>query len=183
MAEASERIQGSMFEALFQRRLKPTGDFLEALRRAGYDLAHPEPEYDEAVFQRCLEIAREHAFSDVSRREGLTRLGSELVDGYFEETIAGKVVAAALPLVGPERMVKTLPRRMRTGISDLGEVRTEELGERRWKVAFPDKNPMPEFVAGALQRTMERTCSNPRVTVQYDVRSHTELIVEWDLKP
>jgi len=179
MSRETERIQGSMFEALFERRLKPTGAFLEALERAGYDMAHPEPEYDPAVFTRCIEIARAHAFGAMPRREGIFRVGMELSEGFFAETIAGRVSAAALPLIGPARMIKTLSRRMRSGTTR-GEVQVDELGDRRWRVTFPELNPMPEFLAGALQAALERTGVRARSVVRYEVKDRTEIQVEWD---
>lgn len=179
MANETERIQGSMFEALFERRLKPTGRFLEDLARAGYDMSNPKPEYDASVFSRCIDIAREHAFADVPRREGIFRIGMALSESYFADTISGRIIAVALPLVGPGRMIKTLPRRMRTGTSK-GEVQVDELGERRWRVTMMEVNQFPELVAGALQASLTRTGVSAKAQVNYDIKDRTEILVEWE---
>lgn len=158
------KIQGSMFEALFERRFKPSGAFLEELVRAGYDPAHPEVEYPEQVLVDCVEIARRHVFPELSPREGEFRVGQELSDGFLGETLAGKVMAAAMPLVGPERIIRTLPRRFKSGTT--GESpEVQQLGERQWRVLM-GRNVTPHMVAGAIQAALARTGVEAKVEVE-----------------
>ena len=164
MGDTQAMIQGSMFEALFERRLKPSGAFLQDLIQAGYDPSHPEVEYPEAVLINCVEVARRHAFPELPPKDGEFRVGQELSDGFLGETLAGKVMSAAMPLVGPERIIRSLPRRFKSG-TDGEAPEVEQLGERHWRVLM-GRNATPFMVAGAIQAALARTGVDAKVEVE-----------------
>jgi uncharacterized protein (TIGR02265 family) len=173
-------IQGGIFEGLFERKLQPTGAFAEQLREAGYDLKRPEPQYPFSVFVRCLEIARQNLYPGKSREEGDFLLGEQLSEGYFDGTIAGKVASVALHLVGPDRVMKGLPSRIRMGV-DSPPPACEQVGERHWRVTFAERDALPDLAAGSICVTLRRTGVEPKITV---VRSgpHPVLDVTWTAK-
>lgn len=179
MGDTGAMIQASMFEALFERRLKPTGAFLQDLIQAGYDPARPEVQYPESVLINCIEVARRHAFPELSPKDGEFKVGQELSDGFLGDTLAGKVMAAAMPLVGPERIIRSLPRRFKSGTD--GEVpEVEQLGERHWRVVM-GRNATPHMVAGAIQAALSRTGVTANVEVE---RAHPRciLVATWTLR-
>ncbi|HLT29814.1 MAG TPA: DUF2378 family protein [Myxococcaceae bacterium] len=179
MGDTGAMIQGSMFEALFERRLKPDGAFLQDLVQAGYDPSHPEVEYPEAVLIRCIEVARRHAFPELSPKDGEFRVGQELSDGFLGDTLAGKVMAAAMPLVGPERIIRSLPRRFKSG-TDGEAPDVQQIGDRQWRVEM-GHNATPYMVAGAIQAALARTGVEARVEVE---RAHPKcvLLATWSPK-
>lgn len=109
----------SMFEALFDRRLKPAGAFADELKRAGYDALEARPKYPTQVWLQCLRVARRHRWPQLSEAEAYRQLGREFSEGFLE-TMVGRLVAVALPFMSPESFLRRLASYFRMGREDSG---------------------------------------------------------------
>jgi len=156
----------SAFEGMFARALKPTGQFLEELKAVGYDPAKPQIRYPSSVWSASLEVARRHCFASLARDEGMRALGRRFVEGWFE-TIAGRFMAAAMPLVGTAGVINRLPRYWATVRKDT-KVEVHREDERRWRIVYRDAHLNPEFCAGIIQAAGKHTKSTH--DVQLDVK-------------
>jgi uncharacterized protein (TIGR02265 family) len=172
---AEETTDNAAFEGLFQRALKPEGAFAEQLRVAGYDLSKPLTRYPTRVWRACLEVARRHVHPSKSPEEGMRLLGHAFIAGFFD-TIIGKLVAVALPLLGPERLIQKFPKyweATRPGVT----IETMVDSPTRHRLLFRDPHPMPDFVAGIIQAALERAGKNIRVDVGTRTVAGFEIIV------
>lgn len=180
MADASEEawVDNSMFEGLFARALKVTDAMAAELRTVGYDPKNPQPRYRHAVWKQSLEVARRHEYPTLPHDEGLKALGRRFVDGFFQ-TIIGKFVAVALPMLNASTMQKRVTGMFKMARKDL-EVSSVEESPTRYRLIFKDKHPSPEFVAGffegigfymkrpAVARIENRTAEGYEVVVDSD---------------
>jgi uncharacterized protein (TIGR02265 family) len=169
--------EAAVFEALFTRGFKPDARLVEALRAAGYDVQRPEPRYPTAVWHACIEAARRHLFPSLSVAEGTRRLGAIFADGYFN-TLIGKVIGAALPLLGPERAIQRLPRYWSATQPDLG-VEVVKAGERHYAVTLREKGILADFCAGLLEGSVRHTRAEVAITVREVDGTHCVLDVRW----
>lgn len=142
-------VDNSMFEGLFVRALRPTEAMAAELKSVGYDLKNPQPQYKNHVWRQALEVARRHEYPTLSHDEGMRALGRRFVDGFFQ-TIIGKFVAVALPMLGSRMMQRRVPGMFKMARKDL-EVSSVEESPTRYRLIFKDRNPSPEFVAGFLE--------------------------------
>jgi len=160
-----------MFEALFDRRLKPDGAFARALADAGYQPSTARPTYPTAVWVRCLEVAREHRFADLPRAEAYRRIGREFSEGFLE-TLSGKLLGVALGFMTPARYVRRLATYFRLGRDDddlTMELVRDEPGAIDAEVHNPAAVP-GGFVAGMIDAAFARF----GVTWTIDVEQRTE---------
>ncbi|HLT31976.1 MAG TPA: DUF2378 family protein [Myxococcaceae bacterium] len=116
-------VDSTLFEAMFVRTLTPTGAFAEELRQTGFDLAQMQPKYPAPIWRRCVEVARRHTYPELPKEEGMRQLGRDFMKGYYG-TLLGKVVSAAMPLIGLERTLNRLER-MWKGSSSVVKVGTK----------------------------------------------------------
>ncbi|MEW5741513.1 MAG: DUF2378 family protein [Myxococcota bacterium] len=171
----------SMFEALFDRRLKPGGAFADELRAAGYDSAHAVPVYPTQVWVRCLEIARAHRWPTHSIPDAYREIGREFTEGFLE-TLPGKLVAAALKFMSPASFVRRLAGYFRLGRGDeklVMEITRDVAGAIDATVHNPSTVP-GDFVAGMIDAAFRRM--NVKWTVSVDQRSATDYLlhVRWE---
>lgn len=180
MPAANDRlILHTMFESLFERALKPEGAFADALRKVGYDPARPKPEYPEKVFLDSMEVARRYTEPNLSFTEAQRKFG-RITGELIYETLVGKVIAVALPMLGPDRLMTQLPKRIEVGAKGSTGARIEKLADRSYRLSFPDRdNPLLEFSAGAIETTLVRCKVQPRVTVDPN-RSIAALLITWE---
>lgn len=151
MADSKDEawVDNSMFEGMFARALKVTDGMAAELRAAGYDVKAPQPRYPNHVWRQSLEIARRHEYPTLPQDEGLRALGRRFVDGFFQ-TIVGKFVAVALPMLGSSMMNRRVSGMFKMARKDL-EVSSVEESPTRYRLIFKDKHPSPEFVAGFME--------------------------------
>jgi uncharacterized protein (TIGR02265 family) len=174
-ARVEETTDNSAFEGLFQRALKPDGAFADELCAAGYDLRRPHPKYPTRVWRACLEIALRHAHPGKPREEGMRALGHAFIAGFFD-TIIGRLVAVALPLLGPERITQKFPKyweATRPGV----KIETIVENPNRHRLLFRDPHPMPDFVAGIIEAALQRAGKNIRVEVGMRTAIGFEIVV------
>ncbi len=167
------------FEALFRHSLAPKGELLERLRRAGYDPDRPKGSYPTRVYKECLDIARRHLFGELAEEEGWRRLGHVWVSG-FEQTVVGKVLAAAARMMGTDRCLARLPTYVRAGRED-HEVDGHPIGPRAWRIVMKDPHrPLPHLTKGVLEAIVRLTGQpEPAVTLERVDGPQYELHVRW----
>ena len=135
----------------------------EDLKAIGFDPANLQPDYSEVVFVDSLSVAARHLFPKFSREESFRELGRQFGDEYLK-TVVGRVIAAGLPLIGPNRAISRIPRYASYGGSYFtADARMEEEGH--WQVIFDGTSrEMGPFTAGWIETGLRRTGIEPRVT-------------------
>ncbi|MCY1081518.1 DUF2378 family protein [Archangium lansingense] len=175
---AQPRIPSSVFEGLFVRGLEPNSELSRALEAEGYDRRCPEVDYPVQVWKRCVAIARDMAYGELSDADAYRILGRKLTQG-FADTLIGRVTVVAIPMIGPARVVERLPRYLAMmGRPDL-EVQLASVGERARRITIPDMHNRPEFIAGALEAALERAHVQPIVSVEERLVQGFRLLVRW----
>lgn len=170
--------QGSMFEALFQRAFPPKGPYADALKAAGYDPARPEAAYPPSIWKACVGVARQHCFPALDEAKGYRALGGPFVDAFLD-TLAGRIVAAALPLVGIDGLVGRLGRYMKLGRSDV-EVVSEQVGPSYWRIRIDDPIGLHgEFMAGVVERVLRQKAPSTEVVHEASSPTSYVLAVRW----
>lgn len=169
-----------MFEALFDRRLKPEGAFAAELKTAGYDAARAEPTYPTELWVRCLEVARRHRFAALTDQDAYRRIGREFAEGFLE-TIVGRIVGVALPFMSPRTFVRRLANYLRLGRSDtdltFDLVRDEE-GIIDAEVHNPSAVP-GDFVAAIIDAAFARLKVSGSVVVRQQSPMDYQLEIRW----
>jgi uncharacterized protein (TIGR02265 family) len=169
-----------MFEALFVRRLAPTGPFAAELKAAGYDLEAPQLKYPTEIWVRCLELARKHRWLGAPEREAYRQLGREFAAGFLE-TSSGQLIAVALPHMTPESWLSRLASYFKIGREDTGllfDVVESREGFSRVTVHNPAEVP-GSFVAGIVEVGFERLRKPVAIDVTHASRADYELVVRW----
>lgn len=170
-------IDGSGFEGMYQRALKPTGAFADELRKAGYDVKNPVGRYHAQVWHDTLEVARRHTYPTLPLNDGFRQLGRRFLDSYFE-TILGKTVAVVLPILGAERTAKQLPKLFSRARTQL-DMQIAQEAPRRWLLHTRDPYSQADFVAGILEAGMTRTGVVPVVEVVHRGHAEHKVRISW----
>jgi uncharacterized protein (TIGR02265 family) len=176
-APAESLTEVSVFEGLFIRAVQPTGAFLAALQAAGYDPARPELRYPTRVWHACVEVARRHLYPQLPEAEGFRTLGHVFMEGYYQ-TLIGKVVGAAMPLLGPERSIQRIPRTWKASQPGLG-VHVEKKGERHYLIRLEEQGMLADFCAGLLESAANPLSAKIRVDVVERGPAHCVLSARW----
>lgn len=142
-------VDSTLFEAMFIRTLSPTGAFAEELREVGFDLARMQPKYPTAVWRRCVDVARRHTYPELSREDGMRQLGRDFTKGYYG-TLLGKVVSAAMPLIGLERTLNRLERMWKAS-QPHAELTLEKEQPGQWRLEVRESGILHDFSAGLLE--------------------------------
>lgn len=173
------RVPSSVLEGLFVRGLRAEGRLAEGLLSLGYDIRKPELDYPVVVWQRCVNYARQELYPHMSDEEAYRLLGRKLVGGFLE-TIVGRVVAVALPLIGPAHVVDRLPRYLTMmGRSDI-QVTITPVGVRaRRVVLMKDRYNRPEFIAGGMEVALEHASAQATITVEERNPDSYRLLMRW----
>ncbi len=179
------RLDGSVFEGLFQRALRPTGDFAEALRAVGYDVDNPQRGYHHQVYYDALMVAREHACRSMSDPEAYQKLGRLQLEGFLT-TIVGRVSAVVAPIIGATALTRRLPRLWRS-VDNVLQMTTEELSSSHFYVFF-DTYPTPPLfrlahVIGGMSKHFGAMAKiNSTVTVLRDEGHTGQIEIQWPSK-
>lgn len=146
-------VDQALFEGPFKRALEVDATLASALLAHGYDTSRPvHHRYPGHVFAACVEAARAHLHAEVPPDEGLRQLGLTFVGG-FRETILGRVVTTALPILGPARFLPKLPGRFRSVRSDATVV-VEVTSPHTATLVFTDPLPLGPFFAGVVEAAL-----------------------------
>ncbi|MCP3144418.1 DUF2378 family protein [Pyxidicoccus xibeiensis] len=177
---SSPRVPASVFEGLFVRGLKAEaeGRLARELVALGYDMKRPELDYPIQLWQRVTALARQDVYPELGDEEAWRQLGRQLVVG-FAETFIGRVAAVALPMIGPARAMERVPRYLAMmGRTDV-EVTLSPVGDRGRRVYLTDRYNRPDLMAGGLERMLELTSVQPRITVEERSAEGYRLLVRW----
>ncbi|QSQ23486.1 DUF2378 family protein [Pyxidicoccus parkwayensis] len=175
---AVPRVPSSVFEGMFVRALKAEGRLAAGLEALGYDMKRPELDYPIELWQRATALARQEVYPELSEEFAYRQLGRQLVAG-FAETFIGRVVAVALPMIGPLRALERIPRYLTMmGRPDLEVTMTPE-GERGRRIQFKDRYNRPDLMAGGLEHMLELARAQPRITVEERNPEGYRLLVRW----
>lgn len=142
-------IDQALFEGLFCRALNVSGALEEELRALGFDRRKQTPRYSGAVFVKCLDAACRSTLPTVELGAAQRQLGLRFVEG-FRQTVLGKVVTTALPLLGPARFVRQLPGRFAAIRSD-ATVQIDSVTATGARLDFIDPLPLGHFFQGVLE--------------------------------
>lgn len=167
-----------MFEALFDKRLKPQGAFEAELRKAGYDASRTRTSYPTEVWHQCLELAVTHATPGQDRPKALQWLGREFCLGFFQ-TLPGRLVKGSLQFMRPPTLLRRFATYLRMGREDVSfELVEERERGARGRVHNPTGN-RAYFIAGTLEVGLEQMGVAPRVTVEPIDETNFWLDVSW----
>lgn len=156
-------VDGSIFEGLFLRVLKPQGAFKSQLKAAGFDADRPEPRYPEEVWGRALDVTRAHAFAHEDAAAAHRHIGHAMIEGYFD-TILGRVTGGLMPVLGVGGTLKRLAKLWKVPQPGM-EIIAEAEGPGRWRVAFHDRVMTADLVAGILEAALRRADGTVNVEV------------------
>lgn len=149
----SDLVKAMLFEAL--HAVVPAGSPVEArFRRLGFDPAQPRVAYPVEVWIGCVEAAAEALFPGRPRREAARELGRLWLSG-FARTLVGKVMLAAIGLMGPDRLLAHVPRSFATGRAGVS-AQVMNVGATERLVQVRDPRPLPDFVAGIFEALLVR---------------------------
>jgi uncharacterized protein (TIGR02265 family) len=168
-----------VFDALFARALQPTGDFARALKEAGWDPQQRRARYPMSVWRACVLVACRHAYPELPEAEALWHLGRRFV-GHYLQTVAGQLVAVGLPLLGPERGLKYLPRAV-AAVQPRLKLVISKLGPRHWRLAVREPDPLPGFGAAIVHEALVVAgAREPQVTVAAHDATGWTLEARWE---
>ncbi|MFP2925755.1 DUF2378 family protein [Pyxidicoccus sp. 3LG] len=172
------RVPVAVFEGLFVRGLKAEGRLVRELAVLGYDLKRPELDYPIQLWQRSVALARQEVYPELGDEEAYRQIGRQLTSG-FAETFVGRVAAVALPMIGPARAMERMPRYLAMmGRTDIA-VTLSPVGDKGRRVHLTDRYNRPDLMAGGLERMLELTNVQPRITVEERSAEGYRLLVRW----
>lgn len=127
----------------------------EVLRLCGDGRAGLAAEVPVERFRALLELLAARHFPGLPRNEQLLRVGASLLDGY-RSTLLGNVQLAALPLLGPEGILKRAPD-MVARTTNFGTRTAEQRAPRDWVLRFRGV-PLPgDYYLGMLGALLQAT--------------------------
>ena len=156
-------MDGSVFEGLFVRQLKPDAALRAELAKVGFDPARLEAKYPEEVFARAVEVVVQHDFAGKPLEETHRALGIATIDGYFD-TILGRITASMMPLLGVSGALKRVQQLWRVAQPSMTVVATPT-SPTTWDISFENKVMHAEMVAGILEASLRRADPRVKVTV------------------
>lgn len=157
-------VSQALFEGLFARAVPLSPELARELKQCGYDVEHPEAGASGATFAACIEAARLSIHATKPADEGQRELGRAFARG-FRETILGRVVTTALPILGPGRFLPRVPGRLASVRRDATVV-VKVTGPTSASLHFVDPQPLSSFFAGVIEEALRFSkAREPRVVV------------------
>lgn len=179
-AGATPTVPRRTVEALFRPEGIAVTDALKAeLLAVGLDLDRVAPSYPLTLMRLAFDVARRHAFPELSEADGHRAVGRAFVAG-FKQTPIGWVFRSMAPVFGPDRTIQTLPRYLSAVREDM-PLQITAVGERRYELASPDPAGKPHFLAGCLESVLE-TCGARAfaVTVTAENADGFTIDIRWE---
>jgi uncharacterized protein (TIGR02265 family) len=91
----------------------------------------------------------------------------------------GRVLAAAAPLLGPERVLARLPTHARTGMEG-AQLDMQMLSPCLWRAQVTVSHPVPEFFCGAVEGVLLLAgATSPCCTVTASQATTYEVLIRW----
>lgn len=159
---SAEPNDASLLEGLFGPAIDVSPELAAALAEKGFDRRRVRPRYSDRVFEDCLEVGWRHRFPTLPREQAFHALGRGFVEG-FRQTILGKVLTVALPLVGPNTLLNRVPGRLRGLRADM-VVSLGAAGEGRHTLVVRDTVQVGDFFAGVLETALGLSGAKASVT-------------------
>jgi uncharacterized protein (TIGR02265 family) len=166
-----------MFEATFVRGLELQGPLKEALRGAGFDPDRLEVAYPAALFRQCLDLARAHLYPALPEDAGHWELGRAFAKG-FQQTMIGRIISVAIPLLGPAGYLKRFPSHMK--MSEAKGLSVVQAGPKSFRMEFRKTPVVPGFLAGVLESGVKATRVEPRVVLKKLEPGSFDILIDWD---
>jgi uncharacterized protein (TIGR02265 family) len=101
------------------------------------------------VANRLNDLLCRACFGDHPLPEARRLFGRASV-GQYRESILGRVMLAAIPIMGMERIVRLIPRNF-AATTNYGTRWATEIGPRHWRCEFEDEIMYPEIIQGVLE--------------------------------
>ncbi|MDP3235759.1 MAG: DUF2378 family protein [Myxococcales bacterium] len=160
----THEVSHAMFEGLFARAVTVSAELARELKACGYDVKNPDTGASGAVFSACVEAGRRSVHPTKSPDEGQRELGRAFVRG-FRETILGRVLTTALPILGPVRFLPRVPGRLASLRRD-ATVTVTVTGATSASLQFADLQQLSSFFAGVIEGALLYSkARSPRVVV------------------
>lgn len=170
-------IDNALFEGLFVRALEVSGPLVDELARHGYDLKQLQPSYPAPVLVACLRAAHRELAPTLDEGEALRQFGRKFVEG-FRQTILGRVVTTALPILGPAMFLQRIPGRFRSIRHD-ATVTVEATGPGSATLVFTDPAQLGDFFAGVVESALRLSgVTSPKVEVHPSATGYS-LLASW----
>jgi uncharacterized protein (TIGR02265 family) len=172
--------EGSLFEALFAHGLVPAGDFKAELLRVGVDVDRLKGRYTGREFRDALEVARRHVHPQLRDDEAYRLLGRLLMVNFLN-TLVGRVLGVALPLMHAKSFLERTPRFIRMGRPQV-KVRVVAVpGEAQaMDVSVEDPSDIPPGVLlGIAEVGLERVAAVPHIEVTARAAGRFTMRVRW----
>jgi uncharacterized protein (TIGR02265 family) len=157
-------MDGSVFEGLFVRQLKPDATLSAELAKVGFNPSRLEAKYPEEVFARAVEVAAKHSFADVPHELAHRAMGTALIDGYFE-TILGRITGSMMPILGVGGALKRVQQLWRVAQPSM-TVAAQLNADGSWTIDFQNKVMGPDMVAGILEAALKHSDKRARLHVE-----------------
>lgn len=153
MVGTVDTMDGSVFEGLFVRELKPSGPFKEELKRLGLDVDRLQSKYPESLFRRAVDVAAAQAYPGLTVHEAHFALGERAIAGYFG-TILGRVTAGLIPIIGVTGTLKRVARLWQVPQPGMRISAVEQ--PAAWTISFENPAMTADLVAGITQAALRR---------------------------
>jgi uncharacterized protein (TIGR02265 family) len=105
------------------------------------------------IANRLNDLLCRNCFGDRPLAEARRLFGRASV-GHYRESILGRVMLAAIPIMGMERIVRMIPRDF-AATTNYGTRSATEIGPRHWRCDFEDEIMYPEIIQGIIEAVGE----------------------------
>jgi uncharacterized protein (TIGR02265 family) len=128
----------------------------QAALQAEFGPAFGQPTCPLALQLHLLDWIAAVAYPDLPRAEARRQHGRASTVAWSQRAILGRVLMAAVPLMGLERVLRRLPQHM-SGLTNFATRTVYRQGPGHWWYTASDDPTPPELTAGALDAVGEAT--------------------------
>jgi uncharacterized protein (TIGR02265 family) len=140
--------------------LSGLSDQLTARQRAAFQAEFGthigQPSYPLSVALRLIDWAAVAAYPDLPLSEARRRRGREGLLVWRQQSILGRVMTAAFPVMGLERILRRVPQNI-SALTNFGTRWVVQEGPQHWWYCTSDDPTPPDFTAGMLDALAELT--------------------------
>lgn len=168
-----------VFESLLRySELEVDDALLDGARAAGFDVKSPRDAYPAAVWRAVLELVRSRRYPALSEAAGMREVGRVFVRGFAASPV-GWVFGASARLLGPERVVQSIPRYLHAVRRGM-QVATFQLGPGHYRLDVDDVAPSPDFIAGCLEAILHPLGLSPTAHVLARGANSYSIELRWE---
>jgi uncharacterized protein (TIGR02265 family) len=133
------------------------------------------------IANQLTELLCRNCFGDQPLPEARRLFGRASVV-HYRESILGRVMLAALPIMGMDRIVRLIPRNF-AATTNYGTRSVVEIGPRHWRADFEDEILYPEILQGMLESIGDLAhVPSLRVTATTRGPKHFSFDLTWQAK-